>query len=138
MAKANRDDDEAFEDRPRSRPPQRRPEAEDEEDDRPKRRTARRDDDEDDYDDRPRRSDRGRQGSSRNGMALAGYYCGFLALIFSLGGIALLLGFNIQLGALVPIILFGMVYGLGGLSALLAIIFGAIGLSRAKDTNSGT
>lgn len=118
---SDEDDDE----RPRRRPAR----DDDEDEDRPRRRPAR-----GDYDDRPKQT---------NGFALTGYYMGFLGLIAILGGFAFIifrlrndpLGFS---PALAAIIVFGVIYGLGGISALLGIIFGGVGLAKASSRGSGT
>ncbi|MCI0683702.1 MAG: hypothetical protein L0Y71_16470 [Gemmataceae bacterium] len=106
--------------RPRRRPP------DDEDDDRPRR--ARRGDDEDD-DDRPRRRKGGAIIPYRNGMALAAYYCGFGGLIFILGSLALgaVLAPNVS-----PALIFTLMYGGGGICALLAVIFGVAGLMKVN------
>lgn len=99
----------------------------DDDEDRPRRRPGRRDDD--DYD---------APAAPRNGMALTGYYMGFLALISVLGGFAFIVFYIRQnpfnpSPALLAIVGFGVIYGMGGISSLLAIIFGGIGLARAKQ-----
>lgn len=76
----------------------------------------------------------------RNGFALASYYLGFLGLVAILGGVAYII-FTVQRdpfaaiqnATLINLIYWGGVYGLGGVSALLAITFGAIGASRAGE-----
>jgi hypothetical protein len=81
----------------------------DDEDDRPRRRDQ---DDDDDHDDRPRRRRHREEGDVtgglipyKNGMALAAYYCGVFSLIPCVWGVL----------------------------SILAIIFGILGLSRAKE-----
>ncbi|MFO0966913.1 MAG: hypothetical protein U0793_15170 [Gemmataceae bacterium] len=103
-------------------------EDEDEEERRPRRRRP----DDDDYDRRPR---------AKNGLALAGYYLGFLGLIAILGSFALIMFLGTR-GSLSPeaaglIGLVGM-YGVGGISGLLAIILGSIGAAKASKVGSGT
>lgn len=145
---AGSDQDDRFEDaealRPRKRPRpeeddvadedrrRRRPAREDDEDDRPRRRRSPRDEDEDDR-------DRPRPRAGRNSMATLGYYMGFLAVIFSLGGFALLVILGFYGGALLVehpwvsvLIVFGMILGLGGICSILGIIFSSIALSRVK------
>jgi len=141
MARRDDDDDsEAFEERPRRKP--QRPEAvqpaksrrpspdEDEEDDERSRRRRPRDDDEDD--DRPRRRKGGAMAGIipyRNGMALTAYYCGMGGLIAILGSIALaaIMAPNVN-----RVLIFGLMYGVGGICAILAIIFGAVGCVKAS------
>ena len=140
MARRDDDDDsEAFEERPRRKP--QRPEAvqpaksrrpspdEDEEDDERSRRRRPRDDDEDD---RPRRRKGGAMAGIipyRNGMALTAYYCGMGGLIAILGSIALaaIMAPNVN-----RVLIFGLMYGVGGICAILAIIFGAVGCVKAS------
>lgn len=118
-------DEEGVVERPRTRRPPR--EVEDEDDDRPRRRPAQ--DEEDD----------GYSGvvPYRNLFALVGYYMGFLGLIAILGGFAFLTfryrqdPIGVSPG-LVGFIVFGVIYGLGGISALMGIIFGGIGLAKAS------
>jgi len=136
-----RDDDDERLQEPRRRPgpPPRRQDDEYEED-RPRRRRP----DDEWEEEPPRRRQRGDGHSSRNGMALGGYYCGFLALIFSLGGFAAVLlvitnaGFPGPNPALMVFLTLGVIYGMGGLSALLGIIFSSVGLARVKYSNRGT
>lgn len=119
------------------------------EDDRPRRRArrdelrraesrreeSRRDEEDEDYeDDRPRRRKRG--GAIipyRNGMALAAYYCGFGGLIFILGSFALAAFIAVRTEGSVSGLLIGaLLYGGGGICALLAVIFGIVGWIRAS------
>lgn len=142
---ARRDDDDESEDiQERPRPKKPRPESiqpakprrpppppeneDDEDDDRQRRRRPSRDEDDDD-DDRPRKRRGGAVIPTGNGMALAAYYCGFGGLIFILGSIALAaaLAPNIP-----PVLIFALMYGGGGIFAVLAIIFGIVGLVKVK------
>jgi hypothetical protein len=65
----------------------------------------------------------------RNGMALAAYYCG-------MGGLIAILGSLVLAAAMAPnpspLITFGLMYGVGGICAILAIIFGAVGCVKAS------
>ena len=142
---ARRDDDDESEDiqekprpkRPRpesvqpdkARRPAPREEDDAEPDDRQRRRRPSRED-EDDDDDRPRKR---RSGGAiipyRNAMALAAYYCSFGGLIFILGSLALAAALAPDMS---PKLFFALAYGGGGLCAVLAIIFGVIGLVKAN------
>ncbi len=124
---------EEAQERPRRRP---RP-LDEEEEERPRRRPRSRDEEEDDADDRSRRR-RGRDEQPystlipyRNVMALIGYYLGMGSLIAILGGIALIF-YNPVNAPFVGMIVLVVIYGLGGLSALMAIIFGIIGMVYAN------
>lgn len=137
MSQGRRDDDDAFEDADRPRAPRRPPARPDDEGEGRgrERRPRPRDDYDDDYDDRPRRRSRGGL-IPRNGLALAGYYLAFAGLIVILGTFAIamyqpeLLGRNPALFGLV-------IFGLGGLLGLLALIFGILGLVRANRYPEG-
>jgi len=128
-AREPEEDDEEEDDRPRRRRP-RELEDEDEDERRPARRRQSREDDDEDEDDRPRK----RRGIEsiipfRNGMALASYYCSFGGLIGIFGTLAWFAftapNPNRTLYAVLMI-------GGGGLLALLAIVFGIIGMIKAK------
>jgi|SRR6516162_9750689 hypothetical protein len=122
------------EDRPSRRARSRR---EEDEDDRPRSRS--RYEEEDDEDNRSRRRSRGRDDEEaystlipyRNATALIGYYCGMGGLVSILGGIALVL-YNIDKPRFAWFISLVVIYGLGGITALLGIIFGIIGLVYAN------
>ena len=120
------------------RPPRRpRPRREEDEEDRPPSRT--RYEEEDDEDDRSRRRRRERDDDEaystlipyRNVTALIGYYCGMVSLIAILGGIALIM-YNPVNQQFVGLIVLVVIYGLGGILALLGIILGIIGLVYAS------
>ena len=121
-------------DRPIRRP---RPKREEDEDDRPRSRS--RYEEEDDEDDRSRRRPRGRDDEEaystlipyRNVTALIGYYCGMVSLIAILGGIALIM-YSIDKPQFVGLIYLVVINGLGGILALLGIVFGIIGLVYAN------
>jgi hypothetical protein len=132
---AKRESDETNDDiqEPSPRRPARRP-PRSEEDDEPPRRRRRPVDEDDEYEeDRPRR--RRSAVSSiipyRNGMALAGYYCGMGALIVTLGSIALAI---VAAAVMNRWMFLGLFAGAGGLLALLALIFGIMGIANAKRT----
>ncbi len=133
-AKPARDDDEDDDpdDRPRRRPA---PRDEDDEDEAPRQKRRRPRDDDDDYDDddRPRRK---RSGVAKiipyhNGMALASYYCSFGAVIAILASVAI----TFFTAPRSNIWLFrGLDIGGGGVLALLALVFGALGLIKVNRT----
>jgi hypothetical protein len=140
MSRRRPDDDDEREHVQEGRPrrPAPPPRDEDDEEERPRRRRAA--DDEDEGPPRRRRpgDDDGYSGvvPYRNMFALTAYYLGFLGIIAILGGFAFIL-FQGRQGALpsparVAIVTFGVIYGLGGISALLAIIFGSVGLAKAS------
>lgn len=89
--------------------------------------------DEDEYDEEePRARRRGDSYSGvvpyRNGMALAGYYCGFAGLILILGSFAVGMALAPRpIAGLLTLIMLGA----GALCALLAIVFGILGMSYA-------
>jgi hypothetical protein len=120
--------------RPARRPPPRsdadRSDDDDDVDERPRRRRQPVDEDAD-HEERPRR--RRSAVSSiipyRNGMALASYYCGMGALIVTLGSIALSIVAAAVINRWIFLALFA---GVGGLLALLAVIFGIMGIANAK------
>jgi hypothetical protein len=152
MKKPERDED-AFEESPRSRRPARPKDEEtpprrkapppvadayiEEAQERPRRRPGH--EDEDDEENRSRRPARRRHEDEaysslipyRNVSALIAYYSGMGGLIAILGGIALIL-FNPINPQFVLFVSFGVIYGLGGLLALLGIIFGIIGVVYAN------
>jgi len=120
------------------RPPRRpRPRREEDEEDRPRSRS--RYEEEEDEDVRSRRRPGGRDEEEaystlipyRNVPALIGYYCGMVSLIAILGGIALIM-YNPVNQQFVGLIVLVVIYGLGGILALLGIIFGIIGLVYAN------
>jgi hypothetical protein len=131
QGRPSRRDDDDGDDRSARRARNRRDEDEDD-DDRPARRArSRREDDEDD-DDRPRRK-RSRDGGGsgiipyRNPLALIAYYSGFGSLISILGSVALAM---LTIGQRVNVLLIGiLMFGVGGLLALLAVICGILGLT---------
>jgi hypothetical protein len=108
---------------------------------------------EEDDDDRPRRRRPEREDDDysgiipyRNGFALTGYYLSFLGLISILGSLAFII-YRVkswvtnppvnEAAALAEIQLVGIVgllgwYVIGGVSALLGLIFGCIGLAKAS------
>jgi hypothetical protein len=121
----------------RPRPRSRQEDAE-EEADVPRRRSRSRYEEEDEEDDRSHRRPRGRDEEPysamipyRNVTALIGYYCGMISLIAILGGIALIF-YNPINPQFVGIITLVVIYGLGGILALLAIILGIIGMVYAN------
>lgn len=99
-----REDEDDIDDRPPPRRARRREDDDDDDDDRPRRR-RRRDDDDDEYEARRTGSDAtGGLIPYKNGKALAAYYCG----------------------------VFGLIPCLGTVIAVIAIVFGFLGLSHAK------
>jgi hypothetical protein len=144
-------DDDAFEERPSSRRPSRdeeepsrrkaRPPGDEDysEEGRPRSRRRPQYDEEADEDDRPRRRPRGREDDEpystmipyRNVTALISYYCGMVSLIAILGGIALVM-YNPVSPQFVRAISLVVIYGLGGILAIVAIILGIIGMVHAN------
>lgn len=151
MAKARRDDEDyEEEDRPRARAPRR-----EEEDEPPRPRKPRRRDEEyeeeerpraqrrpvprserDDYDEeeerRPRRPER--EGSSiiptRNVFALIGYYLAFASLIAILGTVGVWMSTEFPKKNFAVYNIF--IFGLGGMLALVALVFGIVGTIKAN------
>jgi hypothetical protein len=119
--------------RPRPRPPREEARA------RPARRRkeADYDDEDDEYgddeDDRPRRR-RSKGGYSsimpyKNGWAILGYYVAFLGLSSILGGLAL----SAFLAPNPPkVLVYLLIFGLGGISALCSCVFGILGIVKAN------
>lgn len=150
MKNSERDED-AFEEKPRPRRPDRDEEESPrrktpppvdeghiEEGERPRRRSGPRNEEEDEEDYRSRRRPRGRDEQPystmipyRNVTALIGYYCGMVSLIAILGGIALIF-YNPVNPQFVGMIYLVVMNGLGGILALLAIILGIIGIVYAN------
>lgn len=117
------DEDQIEEERPRSRA---RPRKDEEDEESPRRRRDAEEEDED----RPRRGYSGMI-PYKNGMALAGYYCGMLALIIILTiplVYAMMFNSNPRLATTLSLVQLGV----GGIVALLAIIFGCVGLARVS------
>jgi hypothetical protein len=133
MARREPDDADEHIEEP-TRRPARRPPPRSEDDDEPPRRRRRPVDEGGEYEeDRPRRP---RSAVSsiipyRNGMALASYYCGMGALIVTLGSIALSI---VAAGVMNRWIFLALFAGVGGLLALLAVIFGIMGIANTKRT----
>jgi hypothetical protein len=146
MSRGRRDDDESFEDTERPRQRSRRDPPDDEQErvrDRPAPRRSRPpqdfDDDyyDDDYDDdRPRRRRQRSRLIPKNGLALAGYYLGFASLIVILGSMAVWM-YTVPQALQNPMIFVILIFGVGGLLGLLAVVFGILGLVRANRNPQG-
>ncbi len=115
-----------------------KPRSDDEDDDLPDKRPAsqhRRDDDEEEDPPRPRRK-KSKSGALsgiipyKNGLALLAYYLGFAGLIVILGSVALL---KTNPGWVNPKLVRALMTGVGGFLALLAGIFGGIGLFHVSQ-----